>query len=90
MENLINEQKALELAELTSINDDERYYQPHKCEIYDKCLEMAKWKEEQLIGKACDTIENLLSGYIIRNFHFGDSYDEDKLIEDFKQAMKGE
>jgi len=38
--------------------------------------------------KACRAIEKLLSGYIIRNFNFGDSYDIDRLIEDFKKAME--
>ena len=42
------------------------------------------------IEKACEGINHLLSGYIIRNFHFGDSYDIDRLIEDFKKYMKGE
>jgi len=38
--------------------------------------------------KACRVIEKLLSGYFIRNFNFGDSYDIDRLIEDFKKAME--
>lgn len=45
---------------------------------------------DAFIEKACSGIEKLLSGYIIRNFHFGDSYDIDRLIEDFKNYMKGE
>lgn len=43
-----------------------------------------------IIKKACDGIEHLLSGYIIKNFHFGDSYETDTFIEDFKNYMKGE
>lgn len=27
--------------------DDERYYQSHKCEIQDKCLDMSELKDEQ-------------------------------------------
>lgn len=42
------------------------------------------------IEKACEGVEHLLSGYIIRNFNFGDSYDIDRLIEDFKNYIKGE
>ena len=45
---------------------------------------------DAFIDKACSGIEKLLSGYIIRNFNFGDSYDIDKLIADFKDYMKGE
>lgn len=47
-------------------------------------------RTDVLIEKACSGIEKLLSGYIIRNFHFGDSYDIDRLIEDFKNYMEEE
>lgn len=47
-------------------------------------------RTDAFIEKAVDAIKNLLSGYIIRNFHFGDSYDVDKLIEDFRKYMEGE
>ena len=47
-------------------------------------------RKDAFIEKACEGIEHLLSGYIIRNFHFGDSYEMDMLIEDFKNYMKGE
>ena len=52
------------------------------------CVEYTR--TDAVIEKACEGIDHLLSGYIIRNFHFGDSYDIDKLIEDFKNYMKGE
>ena len=44
---------------------------------------------DALIEKACEGIDHLLSGYIIGNFHFGDSYGIDRLIEDFKNYMRG-
>ena len=47
-------------------------------------------RKDAFIEKACEGIEHLLSGYIIRNFHFGDSYEMDTLIEDIKNYMKGE
>ena len=47
-------------------------------------------RTDALIEKACDGIDHLLSGYIIRNFHSGDSYEIDTLIEDFKNYMKGQ
>ena len=50
------------------------------------CVEYTR--TDAFIEKACSGIEKLLSGYIIRNFHFGDSYDIDRLIEDFKNHMK--
>lgn len=45
-------------------------------------------RKDAFIEKACKGIEHLLSGYIIRNFHFGDSYEMDTLIEDFKKYME--
>lgn len=45
---------------------------------------------DAFIKKACEGIQHLLSGYIIRNFNFGDSYEIDTLIEDFKNHMRGE
>ena len=70
---------------------------PFTGELHDKWL-LNKWDDSDIeyirtdafIEKACNGIEKLLSGYIIRNFNFGDSYDIDRLIEDFKDYMKGE
>ena len=45
-------------------------------------------RTDAFIEKVCEGIEHLLSGYIIRNFHFGDSYKIDTLIEDIKNYMK--
>ena len=47
-------------------------------------------RTDAFIENVCEGIEHLLSGYIIRNFHFGDSYEMDTLIEDIKNYMKGE
>ena len=56
-----------------------------------RCEEEVEYiRTDALIEKACEGIDHLLSGYIIKNFHFGDSYDIDRLIEDFKNYMKGE
>lgn len=46
-------------------------------------------RKDAFIEKACKGIEHLLSGYIIRNFHFGDSCEMDTLIKDFKKYMEG-
>ena len=53
---------------------------------YDNEVEYTR--TDAFIEKACKGIEHLLSGYIIRNFHFGDSYEMDTLIEDFKKYME--
>ena len=45
-------------------------------------------RTDAFIEKACEGIKHLLSGYIIRNFHFGDSYEMDTLIEDFRKVME--
>ena len=70
---------------------------PFTGELHDKWL-LNKWDDSDIeytrtdafIEKACNGIEKLLSGYIIKNFNFGDSYDIDRLIEDFRNYMKGE
>ena len=54
------------------------------------CYNIEYTRTDTFIEKVCSGIEKLLSGHIIRNFHFGDSYDIDRLIEDFKNYMKGE
>lgn len=66
-------------------------YMWHRHPFNDKNLINVEYtRTDALIEKACEGIDHLLSGYIIRNFHFGDSYDIDRLIEDFKKYMKGE
>lgn len=66
-----------------------------KIGVEDVMERFAEWKDEehakekqQWIDKACDTIKDLLGGYVIRNFRFGDSYDMDKIVNDFKKAME--
>lgn len=75
---------------------DEHFAHSWRGSVKDAFVEGAQWADQYLkdnlvdIDKACDTIKHLLDGYVIRNFHFGDSYDMDELIDDFKKAMKGE
>jgi len=47
-------------------------------------------RTDTIIEKACEGIEHLLGGYIIRNFNFGDSYKIDTLIKEIKKYMKEE
>lgn len=47
-------------------------------------------RTDAFIEKVRDGIEHLLSGYIIKNFHFGDSYEIDTFIEDLKNYIKEE
>ena len=60
----------------------------YKFNINPSFIAGAEWADKTMIEKACEVIRHLLSGYVIRNFHFGDSYDEDTLIEDFKKVME--
>lgn len=54
-----------------------------------RCDEEVEYtRTDAFIEKACSGIEKLLSGYIIRNFNFGDFYDIDRLTEDFKKYME--
>ena len=43
---------------------------------------------KQMIDKAERVINNVLGGYVIRNFHFGDSYSIDELAKDIRKAME--
>ena len=73
------------LNELTE--DGRTFVLDHRID-YPICTEYTR--TDAFIEKVCEGIEHLLSGYIIRNFHFGDSYEMDTLIEDIKNYMKGE
>ena len=73
------------LNELTE--DGRTFVLDHRVD-YPICTEYTR--TDAFIEKVCEGIEHLLSGYIIRNFHFGDSYEMDTLIEDIKNYMKGE
>lgn len=70
---MTNEEKALQLAELVRTPDeDDRYYNSNRCKIYDKCLEMAEWKEQQMIkwikSQMFPYETSLLAIYYIENF----------------------
>ena len=69
----------------TSKEADDRWLSNRSCDD-----DVQYTRTDTVIDKACSGIEKLLSGYIIRNFNFGDSYDIDKLVEDFKEYMRGE
>ena len=98
MEHLSNEEKAKELigcspysCKSSSVNFCQKtYHNGLMCREKKRLIKAMEWKEQQMIDKACDTIKNLLGGYVIRNFHSGDSYAMDKIIEDVKQSMRGE
>lgn len=86
---MTNEEKALNLSGLKETPDyEERYYNSTYCLVYDKCLEMAMWKDEQfkaekqaLMDKAYEWLEPVfkdLCGY----------YSGAELFDDFKKAME--
>ena len=52
----------------------------------------AEWADKTMLNKLDEAIEKLLSGLRNSNFgySYGDSYDIDKLVEDFHKAMEGE
>lgn len=60
------------------------------CEI--ACNEIAKWKEQQMIEKACEWLENNMHDYFDGNSEFAVAIDFitcDKFVEKFKKAMEG-
>lgn len=78
---MTNSEKARELCKL---------YQTNRASLFQHLLAMAEWKDEQfeaekqqLIKKACEWLKD--NG---RNYHSAYAT-EDRLIADFKKAMKG-
>lgn len=81
-----NEEKAQEISE--------NFYMPdtgfNREDLYESAMEMAKWKEKQMIEKVCEWMKNNANDYL-------DWYDwescrvnTDELLYDFRRAMKGE
>lgn len=70
---------------------DEHFAHSWRGSVKDAFAEGAQWADQHLkdnlvdIEKACDAIKHLLGRYVIRNFNFGDSYDIDELVADFKK-----
>lgn len=57
---------------------------------YDCCMEMAEWKEKQIIEKACEWLKENIHDYYTTG-DGGDEFEEwfDNMFEDFRKAMKG-
>ena len=73
---------------LEQYNGDSYEAYAEKEDIARACQSAIEWADRTNLDKLDKAIEKLLSGYIIRNFNFGDSYDIDKLVEDFHKAME--
>ncbi len=74
---MTNEEKARELAHFILYD---KSYESMDRNIYDKCIEMAKWKEKQTIEKACEWLEPIFKDLVGYNCG-GD------LINAFKKVM---
>lgn len=78
---MTNEEKAKELAIKYCKEID-----PYGKEVYNigceiACCEMAEWKEQQMIDKACEWLEPIFKSLVGCN-------DSVELIEDFKSIME--
>lgn len=76
-EKMTNEEKAKEIASKEIIGLGPDYYDV----AYDSAMEMAKWKEKQLIEKACEWLYN-------RQVIDLEVPDIDKFVSDFRRAME--
>lgn len=54
------------------------------------CLEMAKWKEEQVIEKACKWLRKHKDSYAVCDIRTDKMSVANKLVSDFKKAMMEE
>jgi len=85
----INKAKARELANRTECNGMVCW----QCKEY-AALETAEWKEQQMIEKACEWLEDMACYYAHWEYN-GDTYEKEivfdtqKFIEDFQKAMEG-
>lgn len=77
---MTTEEKATKIAEsLNKANGSNCLLPCHQAAIV-----MAKWKEQQMIEKACEWLEDNLASFWQCKF-----YDDIAFIDDFKKAMKG-
>ena len=73
---------------LEQYNVDSYEAYAEKEDIAHACQNAIEWADRTNLDKLDEAIEKLLSS--LRNSNFGDSYNIDKLVEDFHKAMKGE
>lgn len=85
---MTNEEKALSIARLKKISESDKYENPFKLEIYERCLEMAQWKEQQMIKYLYKNIQSLLKDYGVSEAS-ADIVTKLFLVN-FKQSMKEE
>ena len=73
------------------------HYFPNDEELaaYDAAMQMAEWKERQMIDKTCEWLEKNITNYIkweYNEFHqcveYDGSYDIEKMISDFRKSME--
>lgn len=85
---MTNEEKAEELRKTALPNPLPDGYGMWLCasDVDAILIKMAKWKEQQMIDKACEWLKEYGGVYWM------DDYDlpTDELVNDFKKAMKGE
>ena len=77
-----DEEKAIELSSIYEI------YEAKDTDVYHACLEMAAWKQEQIIQKAVEWLNDNQRAY--REYDESGFYHEKSqhFIEDFKKAME--
>lgn len=88
-----NEQKAKKIVDSifsTGFNIYKTFYEM----AYNSAMEMAEWKEQQMIDKACEWLgKNIMNyrNYEYNEFHqcveYDGSYDIERMISDFRKAM---
>jgi len=88
------------MTDIEKANDLAQYYSEesdYKRTVgYDCAIEMADWKEQQMIDKACEWLGKNIGNYQnweYNEFHqcveYDGSFDIEKMISDFRKAMKG-
>ena len=76
--------KAVDYINVAIVGDFERGYYVSK----DDAIKAVEFERTEMLDKIERVINNVLSSYIIRNFHSGDSYNIDKLAKDIRKEME--
>ena len=76
--------KAIDYINVAIVGDFERGYYVSKSDA----VKAVKIERKEMLDKIERVINNVLGGYVIRNFHFGDSYSIDELAKDIRKAME--
>jgi len=87
---MTNKEKADQLVKLTHSYEEGLVYIHTDRVLYENLMEMAEWKERQMIEKACRWLDDNITNDPTRglNTKYGRSITHGELLQEFKKAME--